>query len=119
MLDVTQAAGAKLEEQAMVLGANKWQVFRYAILPSILPGILSAASLSYILAFMQYFLVYLVGTGKVKTLAVVMFPFLASGDRSIACAFSTVFVGISLLVFFVFNFIIKKCGIKAEVDLYN
>lgn len=119
MIDVTAAAGNKLEEQAVVLGANRWQTLRHAILPSILPGILSASSLSFILAFMQYFLVYLVGTGVVKTITVVMFPFLSGSDRTIGCAYATVFCGISLAVFFLFNFIMKRCGIKEEVELYN
>ncbi len=119
MLDVTAAAGKKMEEQAAVLGANRWQVLRHAIIPALLPGILSAASLSYILAFMQYFLVYLVGTGVVKTIAVVMFPFLSGADRAIGAAYSTVFVAISLAVFFLFNFIMKRLGIKEEVELYS
>lgn len=119
MIDVTEAAGKKLEEQASVLGANKWRTLRHAILPSLLPGILSAASLSYILAFMQYFLVYLVGTGFVKTIAVVMFPFLAGADRTVGTAYATVFVAISLAVFFLFNFIMKRCGVKEQVEFYH
>ena len=119
MMDVTVAAGKKMEEQAIVLGANWWQRLRYAIIPSLMPGILSALSLSYILAFMSYFVVYLVGTGMVKTLAVTMFPTLAASERSIACAYATVFVGISLLVFFVFNLIMKKLGIKEQVELFS
>ena len=119
MMDVTAAAGKKMEEQAIVLGANWWQRLRFAIVPSLLPGILAAFSLSYILAFMSYFVVYLVGTGMVKTLAVTMFPLLAASERTIACAYATVFVGISLLVFFLFNLIMKWLGIKESVDLFS
>ena len=119
MIDVMDAAGNKLEEQAAVLGASKWQIVRDAIIPSILPGLLSAASLSYIVAFMQYFIVFLVGIGSVKTLAVVMFPFLAGADRTVGAVFSLIFVGVSFCVFLLFNFILKKCGIKEEVQLYH
>lgn len=119
MIDVMNAAGNKLEEQAAVLGASKLQIVRDAIVPSILPGLLSAASLSYIVAFMQYFLVFLVGTGAVKTLAVVMFPFLAGSDRTVGAVFSLIFVGISFFVFLLFNFILKRCGVKEEVRLYR
>ena len=119
MIDVMDAAGTKLEEQAAVLGASKLQIIRHAILPSILPGLLSAASLSYIVAFMQYFIVFLVGTGSIKTLAVVMFPFLAGADRTVGAVFSLIFVGISFFVFLLFNQILKWCGIKEEVQLYH
>ena len=119
MIDVMDAAGNKLEEQAAVLGASRLQIVRDAIIPSILPGILSAASLTYIVAFMQYFLVFLVGTGAIKTLAIVMFPFLTGSDRTVGAVFSLIFVGISFLVFLTFNFIMKRCGIKEEVQLYH
>ncbi len=119
MIDVVRAAGSKLEEQAAVLGANRWQIIRDAIIPSCLPGLLSAASLSYIIAFMQYFIVFLIGTGSIKTIAVVMFPYLAGADRTVGSAFSLIFVGISVVVFLLFNFILRRCGVKEEVELYR
>jgi putative spermidine/putrescine transport system permease protein len=63
--------------------------------------------------------VFLVGTGAVKTLAVVMFPYLNGSDRTVGAAFSLIFVGISFLVFLLFNTIMKLCGVKEEVELYH
>ena len=43
------------------------------------------------------------GGGRVKTFAVVMVPYLQSGSRNIACIYSILFMGITLLVFAVFE----------------
>ena len=56
-----------------------------------------------IVSFSQYFLTLLLGGGRVKTFAVVMVPYLQSGSRNIACIYSILFMGITLLVFAVFE----------------
>ena len=71
------AIGNKLEEQAKVLGANTFQAFTKVTLPILSPVILSSLSMSYIVSFSQYFLTLLIGGGKVKTFAIVMFPYLS------------------------------------------
>jgi putative spermidine/putrescine transport system permease protein len=119
MLDVTAAVGMRLEEQAKVLGANRLRVVKDAVLPSLLPGLLSAASMAYIMAYMQYFLVLLIGGGKVKTIAIVMFPFLSGSDRTIASAYALVFVLISVLVFMVFEFIYRRFSNVDEIKLHE
>ena len=95
--------GIALEEQARVLGAGPFQAFRRTTLPMLVPVILSAVSMSYIVSFSQYFLTLLLGGGRIKTFAVVMVPYLQSGSRNIACVYSILFMGITLLVFAVFE----------------
>ena len=56
-----------------------------------------------IVSFSQYFLTLLLGGGRVKTFAVVMVPYLQSGSRNIACIYSILFMGITLMVFAVFE----------------
>ena len=96
IMDGTRAVG-------IVLGAGSFQAFRRTTLPMLVPVILSAVSMSYIVSFSQYFLTLLLGGGRVKTFAVVMVPYLQSGSRNIACIYSILFMGITLLVFAVFE----------------
>lgn len=103
IMDGAQAAGIALEEQARVLGASSFQAFRRTTLPMLVPVILSAVSMAYIVSFSQYFLTLLLGGGRIKTFAVVMVPYLQSGSRNIACIYSILFMGITLMVFAVFE----------------
>lgn len=108
MTDVTEAAGTRLEEQARVLGAGPFSTLVHVQLPLLLPGVLSASAMSYILSFSQYFLTLLIGGGAVKTLALTMFPYLASGDRTIASAYGVVFMVATLAVFLLFEVLLKR-----------
>ena len=106
--DVTAATGDKLEEQAMVLGARPATAFFDVTLPQLLPGILSSMSMAYILSYSQYFTTLLAGGGKIKTLALVMVPYIQSGDRALASIYAVVFVGSALIVFFIFETLIHR-----------
>ena len=63
-------------------------------------------SMGFILSYSQYFTTLLVGGGRVKTIALVLVPYIQSGDRSLSSVYSTAFVGSALLVFFIFEGII-------------
>lgn len=106
MTDVTRSVGAKLEEQAMVLGAGPLRAFFQVTMPSLLPGILSSMSMGFILSYSQYFTTLMVGGGRVKTIALVLVPYIQSGDRALASVYAVAFVGSALLVFFLFEGII-------------
>ena len=106
MTDVTRAVGKKLEEQAMVLGADPWRAFFQITLPGLLPGILSSMSMGFILSYSQYFTTLMVGGGRVKTIALVLVPYIQSGDRALSSVYSVAFVGSALLVFFLFETLI-------------
>lgn len=108
MMDITAAVGDSLEEQAAVLGASPFRSFLDASLPRIMPGILSSASMAYIISYSQYFTTLLAGGGKVKTLALVLVPYIQSGDRALASVYSAVFVGSALIVFFLLEAAIHR-----------
>ena len=108
MTDVTATVGNKLEEQAMVLGAGPFRAFFLTTLPCLLPGILSSVSMGFILSYSQYFTTLMVGGGRVKTIALVLVPYIQSGDRALSSVYSVAFVGSALLVFFVFELIIHS-----------
>lgn len=106
MTDVTRAVGEKLEEQAMVLGAGPFRAFFQVTLPELMPGILSSMSMGFILSYSQYFTTLMVGGGRVKTMALVLVPYIQSGDRALSAVYSVAFVGSALLVFFLFETLI-------------
>lgn len=108
MMDITAAVGNSLEEQAAVLGAGPARGFFDATLPQLLPGVLSSACMAYIISYSQYFTTLLAGGGKIKTLALVMVPYIQSGDRALASIYAVVFVGSALIVFFIFEAVINR-----------
>ena len=114
MTDVTRAAGDRLEQQAMVLGASPIRSFFEATLPALLPGILSSVSMGFILSYSQYFTTLMVGGGRVKTIALVLVPYIQSGDRALSSVYSVAFVGSALLVFFLFEGIIHHLQKEGE-----
>ena len=108
MTDMTAAVGDSLEEQAQVLGAGPFRAFINVVLPQLLPGILSSASMAYIISYSQYFTTLLAGGGRVRTLALVMVPYIQSGDRALSSIYAVTFVGSALAVFFLFEAIIHR-----------
>jgi putative spermidine/putrescine transport system permease protein len=108
MTDITAAVGSRLEEQAQILGAGPVRSFFDVSVPQLLPGILSSASMAYIISYSQYFTTLLAGGGKVKTLALVMVPYIQSGDRALSSVYAVTFVGSALIVFFIFEALIHR-----------
>lgn len=108
LTDGTAALGTGLEEEARVLGASAWQAFSKVSLPLLAPVLLTAATMSYIVSFSQYFLTLLLGGGQVRTFSIVMVPYLQGGRRNIACMYSLLFLGVTLLVFVCFSRIAKR-----------
>lgn len=118
IMDGQTAVGNCLEEQARVLGASAGQAFFKVTLPLLMPVILSAFSMAYIVSFSQYFLTLLIGGGQVKTFTVVMVPYLQSGDRNIASVYSVIFLGITLVIFGVFEKIAVRWSKNLDAEFY-
>lgn len=108
MTDITAAVGSSLEEQAQLLGAGPARSFFDVTIPQLLPGMLSSASMAYIISYSQYFTTLLAGGGRVKTLALVMVPYIQSGDRALSSVYAVTFVGSALIVFFIFEALIHR-----------
>lgn len=101
--DGMEGVGRGLEEQARVLGASSGTAFARVTLPILAPVIVSALCMSYVVSFSQYFLTLLIGGGQVKTFTIVMVPYLQGGNRNIASVYSMLFLGITLMIFAVFE----------------
>lgn len=117
LTDVFEIVGDKLELQGQVLGANRIQRFFHITLPMIMPGILSAGSMVFIVSFSQYFLTFLIGGGRIMTLPLVMFPYIQGGDRVMAASYSLVFL-LTSLFFLLFLEKIVKSYYKLENHFY-
>ena len=108
LLNAFELSGNKIETQAKVLGASKIQVMKYIILPMIIPALITAGSLIYIISFSQYFITFLIGGGRVVTYSMFLFPFIESGDRTMASAVSVVFIASILLVMYISEKLVKR-----------
>ena len=117
--DGTRAIGTRLEEQARVLGANPWKAFFKVTLPNLLPVILSAFSMAYIVSFSQYFLTLMIGGGRVKTFSIVMVPYLSGGERNLASVYSMIFLLITICIFGVFEWIVSRITKEQEVEYFD
>ena len=118
MQDGTRAMGVKLEEQARVLGAGALQAFFKVTLPNLFPVMLSAFSMAFVVSFSQYFLTLMIGGGNVKTFAIVMVPYLGSGERNFASIYSVIFLVFMLLVFGILEWIVGRFTKAQEVEYY-
>lgn len=107
MTDATRALGPKLEEQAIILGAAPFKAFWLATFPNMIPAFLGSLNMAFILSYSQYFTTLIIGGGRVKTIALVLFPYIQSGDRPLMAAFSLFFICSALLIFIVIEAIIK------------
>ena len=108
MMDLTAMTGNGLELQSQVLGASPIRSLYHITLPLIMPGIISSVSMAYIISFSQYFITLMIGGGKVKTLSIVMVPFIQGGDRTIASSYALLFVLSTFLVFIALELAIKR-----------
>lgn len=108
MMDVTAMTGDGLEMQSQVLGISPFRSFYHITLPLLMPGIISSVNMAYIISFSQYFITLMIGGGRIKTLSVVMVPFIQSGDRSIASSYAILFMLSTFVVFILLESSIKR-----------
>lgn len=90
--------GTELEDTARTLGAGRVQVFVRITLPAIGPGLIVASMFTFLVSWSQYVTTLLIGGGRIITLPMVLFPFLAAGDNANAAAISLVFVAPAIVV---------------------
>ncbi|MGP1396103.1 MAG: ABC transporter permease [Inquilinaceae bacterium] len=73
VLAVMQSVGQDYEALAQSLGANRWQRFRYVLLPLILPGVLSASVIVFAFTFGAFEIPYLLGQNHPAALPVLAY----------------------------------------------
>lgn len=96
------------EDQARMLGAGPGSRFFHVVLPHLMPGIAAGASLSILISLSQYLITFLIGSGQVVTLPILLFPFISGGDPAIASAYSLLFAGMAILTLLVMDVSLKN-----------
>lgn len=86
------------EAQARSLGATPWQAFRSVTLPTILPGLMTAALFSFLVSWSQYLLTLAIGGGRVQTLPLLLFSFSSAGRNDITGAIALLYILPGLVV---------------------
>ncbi|MEP7293190.1 MAG: ABC transporter permease subunit, partial [Chloroflexota bacterium] len=103
VLAVLQGVGPQYEEIAQTLGANRWQRFRYVLLPLILPGVLSSSIIVFAFVFGSYEIPLLLGVRYPTTLPVLAFqdyqnPDLARRPQAMAMSVILALIAVILLI---------------------
>lgn len=97
LINVFEIVGDKYENQARSLGANSFQIFKYITIPIIMPGILSAAVMSFTISLSQYITTFLIGGGRIITIPMLFIPYIQSGQVQIASVYSLLFIFAALI----------------------
>jgi spermidine/putrescine transport system permease protein len=74
-----RAFDTALEEAALDLGADEWQVFKLITIPIIMPGILAAALLCFTVSFDDYVITSLVAGVNSETLPMIIYGLARKG----------------------------------------
>lgn len=90
---------AAQEEAALDLGATEWQAFFHVTLPQLMPGVISAALLVFIVSFDDFVITSLVAGVDSETLPMVIYAMARRGFNPTVNAISTlIVVGLGVLI---------------------
>jgi putative spermidine/putrescine transport system permease protein len=88
----------RLEDQARSLGATPLQTFLNVTLPAILPGLMTAALFAFLVSWSQYLLTLAIGGGRVQTLPLLLYSFVAAGRNDVTGAIALLYILPGLLI---------------------
>lgn len=100
--------GTDLSACAQNLGAGYWQILWTIEIPMLLPALVAGGSIVFLVAFSDYFLVFLIGGGAVPSYAGYLFPFLNGSDWSLASGLTLLFVVPPLVLFVVLDMTVYR-----------
>jgi len=100
--------GTDLSACARNLGAGYWQILWKIEIPMLLPALVAGGSIVFLVAFSDYFLVFLIGGGAVPSYAGYLFPFLNGSDWSLASGLTLLFVLPPLILFVVLDMTVYR-----------
>jgi ABC-type spermidine/putrescine transport system permease subunit II len=94
-----RAFGKEYAQCAANLGAGRLLRLFKVELPLIAPSLIAGGTIVFLVAFTEYFLVFLIGGGAVPSYAGYLFPMLLSSDRPVAALLTLIFLVVPLLLF--------------------
>ncbi len=92
-----QGIAGHFEEAAQDLYANKWQSFRYVLLPMLMPGIISGVMLAFIVSLDDFIITNMVAGPGATTLPLAIYGMVRVGFTPEINAISTILLLISLV----------------------
>ncbi|WP_024333479.1 ABC transporter permease [Desulfotignum balticum] len=98
-----QTLGEEYRVCARNLGAGPVTIFWRVELPLLVPAMIAGGSVVFLVAFSEYFLVFLMGGGTVPSFTGFLMPLLASSNRSLAAILTLIFLLLPILLFFVID----------------
>ena len=104
------------EELAQSLGANKWQRFRYVILPLVMPSLFSSSLIVFAFSFGAYEVPAILGVNYPQMLPVMAFEFFLNPDlnaRSEGMALSMI-IAMIVMILVVIYFWLTQSKIRKD-----
>lgn len=90
------------------LGAGFWQILWEIEIPMLLPALTAGGSIVFLVAFSDYFLVFLIGGGAVPSYSGYLFPFLNASDWPLASGLTLLFILLPVLLFWVLDLTVHR-----------
>ncbi len=98
-----QTLGEDYRICARNLGAGTLAIVLQVELPLLIPAVVAGGSVVFLVAFSEYFLVFLIGGGSVASFTGTLFPLLTSSNRSLAAILTLIFLFLPILLFLVID----------------
>lgn len=96
-----QTMGEDYRICARNLGAGPLTIVLRVELPLLIPAVIAGGSVVFLVAFSEFFLVFLIGGGSVASFTGALFPLLSSSNRSLAAILTLIFLFLPILLFVV------------------
>lgn len=103
-----QTMGQDYRTCARNLGAGPAAVFWQVELPLLVPAVIAGGSVVFLVAFSEYFLVFLMGGGTVPSFTGFLMPLLSSSNRSLAALLTLIFLLLPILLFFLLDWTLMR-----------
>ena len=111
---VLQGVDVRLEESARVLGAGRWQTFRYVTLPLTAEGIATGCLLTFVVTNGSFLTMLLLGGGKITTISLLIYQqFSTTQDVGFAAAMGNVLMLVAVICFALQYRIIRRRALEA------
>jgi putative spermidine/putrescine transport system permease protein len=98
-----QTMGEDYRACARNLGAGTLAILLRVELPLLMPAVIAGGSVVFLVAFSEYFLVFLIGGGSVASFTGTLFPLLSSSNRSLAAVLTLIFLFLPIVLFLVMD----------------
>ncbi len=98
-----QTMGEDYRICARNLGASPLAIIWRVELPLLIPAVVAGGSVVFLVAFSEYFLVFLIGGGSVPSFTGTLFPLLSSSNRSLAAILTLIFLLLPVVLFMIMD----------------